>query len=203
MRGIGKAFAFAAGAIVGGVAVHFFEKKKNEELLYAKQEEMSAYYLAQIQNIYDKQDEEQKNDISEPETTEEVIEPEKTIDEEVVDAIIESYGGEAPSYKPPYPIMATQFGRTGNEEILLTYYADGVLVDDSYRVVSEDDINDFLGGRSFVKLFGEYGEMGTIHIRNERLSSDFEIDQDPRNWHDFKKTMPSFPTGRGPFDDAD
>lgn len=211
MKGFGYALSALAGAVAGGVAVHFFEKKKNEAFLYNKQQEISKYWLEKIQNDLGDSDQGPICETDAPKPAEEVyistvdVEPVPVVDYEEVVTMYDTETKEEKKEerKLPYPIAANQFGKSGNEEVLLTYYADGVLVDEDYRVVPEDDILEFVGGRNFVKWFGEYGEMGTVHVRNDDLNTDFEIDQDPRNWRDFKKSMPSFPTGRGPFDDND
>lgn len=198
MKGFGYFISAVVGGVVAGIGVHMVEKKKCDILVKEAKESALKYYMEQIQNTEEPPVEE------EPVVEESIPANEVSYDDLVTEYVTESdfvAEGVSAAIKLPYPIPSVQFGMTGNEKILLTYYADGVLVDENYKVVPEDDILDFVGGRSFVKMFGDYGEMGVVHIRNDSLNADFEIDQDPRNWRDFKKTVPSFPAGRGPFDD--
>lgn len=202
MKGIGHAVSFVIGIVVGGVAVHFVEKSKFELEKQAIRDEDTKFYMKQLQEA----------DTTESEPVDiPPIQTEAPAEESTYDELVASYDttsdivmeGVKEAKKLPYPISAQQFGKTGNDMVMLSYYADGVLVDEMYNVVSEDDIVDYVGGRNFVKWFGEYGELGVVHVRNDKLNIDFEIDQDPRNWRDFKKSLPSFPTGRGPLDDVD
>lgn len=79
----------------------------------------------------------------------------------------------------PYVIKPDEFGMLedkGYDEVSLTYYSDGVLVDDGDNVI-EDTAS--LVGTDFADYFGEYEE-DSVHVRNEMLKCDYEILKDNR-----------------------
>lgn len=194
------------GAVLGGAAVYVYEKKiVHEKVKHDAHAEALAFYMNALQEetcvITETEQlpceikQEAVEDIPAP-TYEEVVKQYNTESDVVTEGI-------KAAKNRPYPIPGNQAGMSGYDQTVLTYFADGVLVDENYKVVPEIDISDFVGGRNFVKMFGDYGEMGVVYIRNDDLETDFEIDQDPRNWRDFKKTVPSFPSGRSPYDDGE
>ena len=75
----------------------------------------------------------------------------------------------------PYVIRPDEYGQFYDYKTFeLTYYADGVLADDTDEIV--EDIDDIIGYES-LKHFGEYDEEDPdiLHVRNDRLKSDYEI----------------------------
>lgn len=83
----------------------------------------------------------------------------------------------------PYVISPEAFGELedeGYDSISLTYYADGILADDTDDVI--DDIQGTVGKHSLT-MFGEY-EDDAVHVRNERLKTDYEILRDSRYYSD-------------------
>ena len=81
----------------------------------------------------------------------------------------------------PYVIPPDEFGEFEDyEAISLIYFADKVLTDEDYEIV--DDVDDVVGLDSFNHI-GEY-EDDCVHVRNDRLKSDYEILYDPRNYSD-------------------
>ena len=62
----------------------------------------------------------------------------------------------------------------------LTYYEDGILVDDDDNII--EDVNNLVGEGS-LETFGQY-EDDSVFVRNETLKTDFEILADPRRYSD-------------------
>lgn len=79
----------------------------------------------------------------------------------------------------PYVISPEEFGECGYEPISLTYYSDGVLVDENDDLV--DDIDEIVG-KDFALHFGEYEE-DSIFIRNDSKKCDYEILRDYKNYY--------------------
>lgn len=89
----------------------------------------------------------------------------------------------------PMLISPEVFGNEdGYDEIILTYYADGTLTDDSDRIMDESEIENTVG-RESLDHFGDY-EDDAVHIRNNRLKADYEILLDPRNYKEVLREKP-------------
>ena len=83
-------------------------------------------------------------------------------------------------------ISPEEFGEMGYQTINLTYFADGVLVDDRYGVMEEDEL-EMAVGRDSLSHFGDYEE-DSVHVRNEQREIDYEILLDPRTYEEFLET---------------
>ena len=80
----------------------------------------------------------------------------------------------------PYVISPEEFGENDFYETMsLTYYADGVLADDTDERI--EDVDNIVGYDS-LEHFGEY-EDDAVHVRNDRLKTDYEIILDERNYY--------------------
>ena len=87
----------------------------------------------------------------------------------------------------PYVISPYDFGEIeGYSLIELTYYADGILEDEEYNVVT--DVDELVGQDSLYS-FGEY-EDDAVFVRNERLRADFQILKDYRTYVEAKNVGP-------------
>lgn len=80
----------------------------------------------------------------------------------------------------PYVISPEDFGDDDYEPLTLTYYADGVLVDEDDEPV--ENLDDVVGKES-LKRFGEF-EADTVFVRNERLKCDYEVLRDNHRYAD-------------------
>lgn len=81
----------------------------------------------------------------------------------------------------PYIIAPEQFGEDDDyERISLTYYANGVLVDDIDEVLNDDDVEASVGLES-LNHFGEYEE-DSVYVRNDSRKCDYEILLDQSDW---------------------
>lgn len=79
----------------------------------------------------------------------------------------------------PYVITPEEFAECGYETISLTYYSDGVLVDENDEPI--DDVNEIVG-KDFASHFGEYDD-DSIFIRNDSKKCDYEILRDYKNYY--------------------
>lgn len=84
-------------------------------------------------------------------------------------------------FDDPYVISPEAFDTLdGYDTINLTYYADGVLADDTDEIV--EDVDGTVG-EDFADHIGDY-EDDAVHIRNDRLQVDYEILVDLRRYSD-------------------
>ncbi|WP_407450055.1 hypothetical protein [Fibrobacter sp.] len=162
------ALAFAAGSVIGTVIGGVLMKKKYEEI--AEKE------IAEVRDFYDQQLEEVKN----------AIEEEKKKEQAEYEQIIKDSGYEKNeekgvyTAKGPYVIDPECLGDDEFEIECLTYYADGILADDMNYVI--EDVEGTVGA-DFFTHFGEYEDQA-VHIRNDRLKTDYEILLDARKYSD-------------------
>lgn len=181
---LSKFFIFATGAIVGSVATWYilkpyYEKLANEEIESVKEAFRERYQEEKVKD----------NDISEdngPGNVADVIEDLKKEYKQITD--IYTNGEEVTNVtKRPYIISPEDFGeRAGYDAETLTYYADGVLTYDTG--VPVDDVDDVVG-LGFETHFGEYEE-DSVHVRNEKYETDYEILRDLQNYSDVINSNP-------------
>lgn len=186
---LSKIFLFALGAGVGSLVTWKLVDEKYKRLADEEIESMREYYKEKYQ---DDNDHEQKDAVYILEEDEE--EPE--IDEEEVEEYNEvvtnlGYTNYADMVKPdkevkdvamPYVISPEDFTEIPEyKAISLTYFSDGVLTDNKYEPV--EDVDDVVGLDS-LDHFGDY-EDDAVHVRNDRMKTDFEIILDPRKYSDF------------------
>lgn len=85
----------------------------------------------------------------------------------------------------PYVISPDDFGEYEDyNQISLTYYSDGILTEGDEVI---DDADDIVG--DFADHFGEY-EDDSVHVRNDRLRTDYEILWDNRTFEEVSKHNP-------------
>ena len=184
MKGL---FIFAAGLAIGAVAGACVIK--NKVLADAKEEieEVREYYRSKA-----------------GETADEVVEEVKEVVEEVKEVVQEikndsdkrtyvNYNKLASTYKPqeeptrfddPFIIDPSEFGEDPEYDTMtLTYFADGVLVDDVDEVIEEPDI---VVGLENLKVFEEFGA-SSIYVRNDIYKTDYEVIRDDWNYSDIKE----------------
>lgn len=96
-------------------------------------------------------------------------------------------GKEDPSAKLPYIIPPEDFGELDEyRQISLIYYSDGVLTDENNNIV--DDSEELVGPDALTS-FGEY-EYDAVYIRNETKESDYEILRDNRRYSEIAEIEP-------------
>lgn len=86
------------------------------------------------------------------------------------------------TYIPPTLIDEEEVGMHGFDMQVLTYYSDGVLVDECDEVI---DIETYIGLDN-VKLFDET-DCSSIFVRNEHMYLDYEVQRDDMTWGDFSE----------------
>lgn len=87
----------------------------------------------------------------------------------------------------PRVISPEEFGEEDDyDQISITYYADHILADDNDQIL--EDVEGTVGFESLTH-FGEY-EDDSVHVRNDRLKTDYEILRDERKYSDVIKTKP-------------
>ena len=182
MKGL---FIFAAGLAVGAIAGACLVRNKALEDAKQEVEEVREYY----RNKHDEVKEE------EPEVEVKVEVPQ---DVDVVKEIVKENGYtnynkpqtvNIPQYvmspnDDPYVIDPSEFGEEpGYDTMTLTYFADGVLVDDVDDVIEEADV---VVGLENLKVFEEFGATA-VYVRNDIYRTDYEILRDDWNYSDLKE----------------
>lgn len=187
MKGL---FIFAAGLAIGAVAGACVIK--NKVLADAKEEieEVREYYRSKSVEATDEVAEEVKE-------VKEVVEEVKEVVQEIKNdsnkRTYVNYNKLASTYKPqeeptrfddPFIIDPSEFGEDSEYDTMtLTYFADGVLVDDVDEVIEEPDI---VVGLENLKVFEEFGA-SSIYVRNDIYKTDYEVIRDDWNYSDIKE----------------
>lgn len=84
----------------------------------------------------------------------------------------------------PYVIDPEDFDENGYDVVSLIYHADGFLTDEQNNLV--EDIENTVGF-SCLNEFGRYEE-DAVHVRNDKLQTDYEILRVLTNYSDIKKS---------------
>ena len=141
-------FVFIAGAAIGSLATWKIVEEKYKRI--ANEEIESVREVYSHRNV------------------------EKTVvSEETIPNIEEEKGGvNDMADNDPHVISPDEYGENDDyETVSMTYYADGVLEDDRFGVVT--DIEETVGYDS-LNHFGDYEE-DSVHVRNDQLKIDYEI----------------------------
>lgn len=188
---------FAAGLAVGAVAGAVIVKNKVLADAKAEVEEVREYY----RSARGKVNREDNEEVEEVKEVEEVAKKEYELkDIQVKDEpktgltnysqITKMYMSkdefQAPMYDDPFVIDPSEFGENPEYDTeTLTYFADGVLVDDVDDVIEEPDI---VVGLENLKIFEEFGAT-TVYVRNDIYKTDYEIIRDDWNYSDLKEPV--------------
>ena len=177
-------FIFAAGVVAGAVAGAYLVKDK--VMADAKQE------IEEVREYYKSKKETKKEETVEEQPVEEVKE------EKEYKTIVEN-SGYVNYNKPeqiaqhsvledePYSIDPEEFGdkeEEGWDTMVLTYFADGVLIDDADEIVEQPDV---VVGLDNLKIFEEFPDATCVYVRNETWRTDFEILRDDWKWSDLQE----------------
>ena len=177
---------FAAGLAAGVVAGAVLVRNKVLEDARQEVEEVREYYRSKRNETQEETKEE----------TQEEPEVEVPQDVNVVETIVKS-NGYTNYNKPetiqtvqtvqcddPYIIDPTDFGEEPDYDTMtLTYFADGVLIDDVDDVIEDKDT---VVGLENLKVLDELGATA-VYVRNEIWKTDFEILRDDWNYSDIKE----------------
>ena len=165
---------FAAGLAIGAVAGACVIK--NKVLADAKEEieEVREYYRS-------------KREVKEEQPEVEPVTEEKEYNDIVSNNGYVNYNKPEKIQTPvvdPYIIDPSEFGEeVGYDTETLTYFADGVLVDDVDDVIEEPDL---VVGLNNLDIFEEFGA-SSIYIRNVMYKTDYEVLRDDWKYSDLKE----------------
>ena len=180
---------FLGGAVIGSAVTYKVLKTRYEQLM---KEEVDS-----VKEVFAR-----LNGVDETEESKKYVDcTEEPTEEDVVNEIIASEGytsnntekpqkgGPGPMESDrPYVITPEEFGELedeGYDIVVLNYYTDGVLADDSHFIVEDVDA---VVGADFADHFGEY-EDDSVHVRNDRLKTDYEILREARAYKDVKTSI--------------
>lgn len=168
---------FAVGTVVGSAVTYTLLKTKFEQIAQDEIEE--------VRNLYLKKTEELNESNKETSSESKVSEYEKALNDlKYMNDIEDEKEEESMKEDKPYVISPNEFGELdGYETNSLTYFADGVLTDDTNTVI--DNVDEVVGTDSLTR-FGEY-EDDSVFVRNDRHECDYEILLDNRRFSDIYK----------------
>ena len=195
---------FAAGAAVGSAVTWKVVKTQYERTV---QEEVDAFkesYAECMSNMQEQADdaEDDESDAGTDGTAKQInwdeledLDEEDDSDEDdlneyerLANRYTNEKGGAESMADEPYVISPYDFGELDEyHQIELTYYADGILEDEDYNIVTDADE---LIGRDSLFKFGEY-EDDSVFVRNERLCTDFQILKDYRTYAEARSVGPN------------
>lgn len=181
MKGL---FIFAAGVVAGAVAGAYLVKDKIMADAKQEIEEVREYYRSKKESKKEETVEEQPvEEVKEEKEYKTIVEnsgyvnynkPEQIIQHSVLEDV-------------PYAIDPEEFGdkeEEGWDTTTLTYFADGVLVDDVDEIVEEPDV---VVGLDNLRIFEEFPDATCVYVRNETWRTDFEILRDDWKWSDLQE----------------
>ena len=176
-----KAFIFAAGAATGAAVAYKVLHNRYEERIQEEIEELDEYYA--------------NKEAVQEETVEETTEDADTDEavNETVNDILEKEGyvrysavqkkEEVEEVKKPHVISNREFGEDEEYDTeTLTYYADGVLVDDADNVIQ--DVEAVVGKESLTHFGENEHDPDTVYVKNENYKKYYEILFDESDYND-------------------
>lgn len=176
---ITKVAIFVSGLAIGSLTTWKFVKDKYEKIANEDIEAVRSYYYGKIK----KTDESEVEDEVDSETDEQDMDE---YTETIANEGYINYSNICAAKKEnkkeddedmsdkPYVISPDEFGENDDyDTVSLTYYDDGILADDQNQII--DDVEDVVGDA--IEHIGDY-EDDTVHVRNDKLKTDFEILRD-------------------------
>ena len=185
---------FAAGLAVGAVAGAVIVKNKVLADAKAEVEEVREYYRSARGKV-NRENVEETEEVKEVEKKEYELKDIQVKDEpktgltnysQITKMYMSKDEFQTPMYDDPFVIDPSEFGENPEYDTeTLTYFADGVLVDDVDDVIEEPDI---VVGLENLKVFEEFGAT-TVYVRNNIYKTDYEIIRDDWNYSDLKEPV--------------
>lgn len=185
---------FAAGLAVGAVAGAVIVKNKVLADAKAEVEEVREYYRSARGKV-NRENVEETEEVKEVEKKEYELKDIQIKDEpktgltnysQITKMYMSKDEFQTPMYDDPFVIDPSEFGENPEYDTeTLTYFADGVLVDDVDDVIEEPDI---VVGLENLKVFEEFGAT-TVYVRNDIYKTDYEIIRDDWNYSDLKEPV--------------
>lgn len=185
MKSIKGIFIFVIGVVSGTFVGAQIAKKKYEEIANEEIEEIRAYYKERATELPE-QTVEMTRDEEEPKV-EEIIEERKQYDNIIKRGNYMAVDEEEQNNvcDEAYPIDPSEFGNDGkNATETLTYFADGVLVNEVDEVIEDPDL---VVGRHHIDIFNEFPDATCVYVRNDLDGTDYEILKDDWCWSDFNE----------------
>ena len=181
MKGL---FIFAAGVVVGAVAGAYLVKDKIMADAKQEIEEVREYYRSKKESKKEEPVEEQPvEEVKEEKEYKTIVENSGYVNYNKPEQIIQHSVLE----DAPYAIDPEEFGdkeEEGWDTMVLTYFADGVLIDDADEIVEQPDV---VVGLDNLKIFEEFPDATCVYVRNETWRTDFEILRDDWKWSDLQE----------------
>lgn len=184
MKSIKGIFIFVLGVVSGTFAGAQIAKKKYEEIANEEIEEIRAYYKEREKEV---KEVEEPNAVEAPEEKSIEVEERKQYDNIIKRGNYMAVDEEEQNNvcDEAYPIDPSEFGNDGkNATETLTYFADGVLVNEVDEVVEDPDL---VVGRHHIDIFNEFPDATCVYVRNDLDGTDYEILKDDWCWSDFNE----------------
>lgn len=191
---LSKFVTFVIGAAAGSAVTWWFTKKHYERIADQEIEDMREYYgvcYGEATKAVDNDDDEcivREEDLPREPAAEDIRQLAKIAQDlgytdYAKPTATAVSGAEAKSEPEPgrFEVISPEEYDTmeGFDTEELTYYADGVMMDEDDEIVDADEIV----GMDPAEHFGEY-EDDSVHIRDHKLKIDYEILRDPRAYSD-------------------
>ena len=184
---------FAAGLAVGAVAGAVIVKNKVLADAKAEIDEVREYYresrgVKEVEEVKEKVEEtiDHIQDLIKEHETKPQTKKEHTNYSQITKMYMSEDEYLTPMYDDPFVIDPSEFGEIPEYDTeTLTYFADGVLVDDVDDVIEEPDI---VVGLENLKVFEEFGAT-SVYVRNDIYRTDYEIIRDDWNYSDLKEPV--------------
>lgn len=184
MKSIKGIFIFVIGVVSGTFVGAQIAKKKYEEIANEEIEEIRAYYKEREKEV---KEVEEPNAVEAPEEKSIEVEERKQYDNIIKRGNYMAVDEEEQNNvcDEAYPIDPSEFGNDGkNATETLTYFADGVLVNEVDEVVEDPDL---VVGRHHIDIFNEFPDATCVYVRNDLDGTDYEILKDDWCWSDFNE----------------
>ena len=184
MKSVKGIFIFVLGVVSGTFVGAQIAKKKYEEIANEEIEEIRAYYKEREKEV---KKIEEPNAVEAPEEKSIEVEERKQYDNIIKRGNYMAVDEEEQNNvcDEAYPIDPSEFGNDGkNATETLTYFADGVLVNEVDEVVEDPDL---VVGRHHIDIFNEFPDATCVYVRNDLDGTDYEILKDDWCWSDFNE----------------
>lgn len=168
-------FAFLAGAAVGSVVAWRLLKTKYEQFAQAEIDSVKEVFSRRYKEI---PKEEEKVEVKVESPAPIVTEWDRLSDVYGFGVVANNDETEHVKNTKPYVIPPEEYGEGDYECESLTYYADGVLVDENDDIIEDVDA---VVGRDSLDCFGDY-EDDSVFVRNDKTMTDYEILRDIRTY---------------------
>lgn len=191
---LSKVLIFTFGAAIGSAVTYKVLRTKYDQITQQEIDEMREYYERKYAVLNDTKDEPvEEGTVDNEEYSEEQPKPterETMWADYTTELIKQGYISQDENEERGGSMTDTQikiispkeFDESEYEAESLTYFSDGIVVDDWGEII--EDVDNIIG-TEFQNCFGEY-EADTVYVRNNRLKIDYEVLRDVRTYPDSK-----------------